>query len=777
MKVYYFVHLTGTDAGLSGIPRVVRNLGRELVLRADVELVPVCWSVERRAIVHAEQKLLHNFSRYGGPELDESGQSHEPIAPEAGDWLLVAEAPHLHSYDRDYPPILIDEPIGYARRFGIKVAVVLHDILPLTFPAVSDRERAFVDLLSGASRTDSDELQRLSFTGYAHALALADIVLPVSRTVGDALSEWLVRHGHRSQLLPAITPLLLPEEIFGVRRGIPGPQETENAPMRLISVGTVCAHKNQFSAMTAFQSLAERCPELDIRLDVIGTVTPDLAVAASLMAKRSKGRIILHGHLPDAAVRAMTKRARASVFVSLAEGYGLPVAESLWLGRPCLCSSIGSMAEIARGGGCLTVNPRSLDEIEAGFQTLVTDSGRYSELLREIAARRMKIWKQYAWEIVEKLQSFASSRADLAPLSESSEETVPSLEPGQVVAEADEDRGDEDRGDAVFMISASDWIVHRAFDASAGRPRSLYHASALRYDRLRDGVVEEDELFFGPYVPLPAGRYEFTFDGEIDGELRLAFTASTGEMKIAEVALTSFGKSIPIDVLESVERFEIVGKRTPSLSRLMLRGAFGELRDYRRSVSEEKPADQAQEAPDSRSTCTLDDDGRALTLPFVVPASKMRVHDAFRDGDSNRLRAGSAIAFDGAAHGNVDQANLFYGPYLKLQPGDYSFRIDGDLVGPIQLQLTQRFAQETLLETVVSSFAEPIRLRIDKAAEQFEIIAKKLPGTRALTLRSIEIARSPASVERLGAPPARERKPAASARKGKAWGLGSFFRR
>ena len=51
--------------------------------------------------------------------------------------------------------------------------------------------------------------------------------------------------------------------------------------------------------MAAFQRLIERRPDLDLRLNVVGLVAPDVAVAASQLAKRSKGRIVLHGLLAD----------------------------------------------------------------------------------------------------------------------------------------------------------------------------------------------------------------------------------------------------------------------------------------------------------------------------------------------------------------------------------------------------------------------------------------------------------------------------------------------
>ena len=36
MKIFYFIHVTGTDTGISGIPRVVKSLARELLALESV---------------------------------------------------------------------------------------------------------------------------------------------------------------------------------------------------------------------------------------------------------------------------------------------------------------------------------------------------------------------------------------------------------------------------------------------------------------------------------------------------------------------------------------------------------------------------------------------------------------------------------------------------------------------------------------------------------------------------------------------------------------------
>jgi glycosyltransferase involved in cell wall biosynthesis len=246
-----------------------------------------------------------------------------------------------------------------------------------------------------------------------------DVVLPVSQASGTNLADWLLTHGHPAERLPPIRPILLPEEVSGVARVAPRlvAAEAASSPIEFVTIGTVCAHKNQLSAMKAFIRLTTRRPDLDLRFHVIGTVMPDCAAPASLIAKRSAGRIQLHGHVPDAELGRFRSRARASVFVSLAEGYGLPVAESMWCGIPCLCSNDGSIGELARAGGCLTVDPRSLDEIELGFEALATDAARYGGLLKEIARRRMKRWSDYAAAVISEIAGHSLERAEIDPIS------------------------------------------------------------------------------------------------------------------------------------------------------------------------------------------------------------------------------------------------------------------------------------------------------------------------------------------------------------------------
>ncbi len=378
--------------------------------------------------------------------------------------------------------------------------------------------------------------------------------------------------------------------------------------------------------MSAFLRLIERRPELDIRLNMVGAVTPGLAVPVSLLAKRAKGRILLHGWLPDGQIRALIRRARATVFVSLAEGYGLPVAESLWYGKPCLCSGEGSMGEIARGGGCLTVNPGSLDEIEAGFETLATDAARYEELLGQIAARRMKTWKQYAGEIVEEFAALASGEPRASALAIDVDGPPEARHRGRRRALA---------RDAIFLVAASDLSVPADF-AAAGR-RRLASIEALRSATI--GIATETfsrtYCFSDRTFRFPAGAYAFSFEGEIEGELAVAFTGNSGRTKIGEASLDSFTRSVSIDLPEAVEKFEIVGMKTPGLKRLILRGAFAYLREHAPRTESEPfvGSTELQERPSAESSIP------ALEALYSNDDSRIQAVDDDGQDDAPALRS------------------------------------------------------------------------------------------------------------------------------------------
>jgi glycosyltransferase involved in cell wall biosynthesis len=77
-------------------------------------------------------------------------------------------------------------------------------------------------------------------------------------------------------------------------------------------------------------------------------------------------------YLPQQEMVTLLANARALIFPSLYEGFGLPVLEAMELGVPVLTSNTSSLPEVA-GDAALYVNPYNIEEISLGIHKLSID--------------------------------------------------------------------------------------------------------------------------------------------------------------------------------------------------------------------------------------------------------------------------------------------------------------------------------------------------------------------------------------------------------------------
>ena len=107
--------------------------------------------------------------------------------------------------------------------------------------------------------------------------------------------------------------------------------------------------------------------------------------------------------MDDARLRQLYVDSAFSIYPSLEEGFGLPVSESLWHRRPCLCSGFGALGELSVGGGCLTVDTSDWRQLRQGLDLLINDLHLRQYLQHQIAQRRPRLWRDVAlewWHII-----------------------------------------------------------------------------------------------------------------------------------------------------------------------------------------------------------------------------------------------------------------------------------------------------------------------------------------------------------------------------------------
>jgi glycosyltransferase involved in cell wall biosynthesis len=109
----------------------------------------------------------------------------------------------------------------------------------------------------------------------------------------------------------------------------------------------------------------------------------DGALAAALDARPN---VILLPYQAPSVLFALMADARALLFPSLAEGFGLPLAEAMMLGTATMTSDRGALAEVA-GGAALTVDPGDVDAMASAIRRLDRDDALVADLAERGRAR------------------------------------------------------------------------------------------------------------------------------------------------------------------------------------------------------------------------------------------------------------------------------------------------------------------------------------------------------------------------------------------------------
>ena len=95
----------------------------------------------------------------------------------------------------------------------------------------------------------------------------------------------------------------------------------------------------------------------------------------------SADRIRRYEYMPFSMLISLIRGAKATLFPSLYEGFGLPVLESMALGTAVLTSTGGSLPEVA-GDAAVSVDPYDVQAMTRGLQALDKDEGLRADLVQ-----------------------------------------------------------------------------------------------------------------------------------------------------------------------------------------------------------------------------------------------------------------------------------------------------------------------------------------------------------------------------------------------------------
>jgi glycosyltransferase involved in cell wall biosynthesis len=273
---------------------------------------------------------------------------------------------------------LYHEPAFMAYRFQGPTVVTVHDISwvrhPQTHPA--ERVREMNRIMPGVVR---DAAHLIVDSEFVRQEVMEHYGVPGDRVTTVLLG---VAPMFEPQAMPATQPVL---SRFNLRHG-----------EYLLAVGTLEPRKNLATVLAAYShlppSLRSRFPLVIAGMNGWGMET----LSGSLRHMVERGEVRLTGYVHQSELPALYNGAKAFVYPSLYEGFGLPPLEAMACGTPVIASNRASLPEVVGDAGIL-VEPLDDIAIATHLRAFIEDPilhRRHSVLGLQRA--RMFTWRQFA---------------------------------------------------------------------------------------------------------------------------------------------------------------------------------------------------------------------------------------------------------------------------------------------------------------------------------------------------------------------------------------------
>jgi glycosyltransferase involved in cell wall biosynthesis len=378
---------------LSGIQRVVSSIltyAEEWAAENDsYDIVPVVpeydmfrvFSVNFRKVL-AMIQLIEEGRDSGRPKINAAiealYQSRVEVFPRRGDMLIIAGAFWIYAH---YDLIM------RLRAKGVLFGLFVHDLIQIKYPEYVHKE---------ATQTFRRSL--------VDALEIADFVLTNSHFVAGEVAEFM---SARLGLSLPVTAVPLATELrlkpSGNHEAFPVNIRETLARDYVLCVGTIEVRKNHLLLVKIWEQLARELSGRLPDLVFVGKWGWDIAPLRSLLEKTNylNDRIRIVTNASDAALTELYRHCLMTAYVSFAEGFGLPVGESLAYGKPCVASRTTSLPEVGDRFARYIDPDDSAEGVET-FKALLGDRGTIERWSADILANyKPKTWRTFTREFLD----------------------------------------------------------------------------------------------------------------------------------------------------------------------------------------------------------------------------------------------------------------------------------------------------------------------------------------------------------------------------------------
>ncbi|MBU1118723.1 glycosyltransferase family 4 protein [Patescibacteria group bacterium] len=256
---------------------------------------------------------------------------------------------------------------------------VIHDVAYRFFPqSFKLRERFFHNL------------------GIKRALRISDQVIVDSKnTKNDLITLY---NYPEEKITPIYLGIKKNVQIFKLREKQEVLKKFGISDRFMLFVGNISPRKNLSKVIEAYKKLPK---DLGYQLVIVGARGYKADSEIKKNATENADIIILHA-VNSFEMEVIYRAASLLVFMSLYEGFGLPLLEAMACGTPVLTSNVSSMPEVAKDAALYVEDPNDSSEISLKMQYILRDKKLQSKLISN-GYKRVKdfSWKKCAHEATQ----------------------------------------------------------------------------------------------------------------------------------------------------------------------------------------------------------------------------------------------------------------------------------------------------------------------------------------------------------------------------------------
>jgi len=369
LRIVYDVSALTKNKRVTGIPRVTRTVGHDLV---------------KLAAEYGHEIIFCNFLGDGFYEAefapDDPASIHgfrltkRPVDFRSGDRMVIS----------DFTPVLFQQEFPYVQKVkqqGVHLTVVIYDLLPILNP----------------QWTEPNYIMHYA-NWWFHVLVVADRLVTISGKVADDLRTLVaVSRPPSRSAARRIDLAYFGLGCDGLRRepGVPQTNASKRdgaAGPKFLAIGGGWERRKNLEDLVAAVAILRR-EGIDASLTITGQGWKENPLSRHLDDPFWKDRLSLPGHVSDEVLLGLLGEADALVSASLDEGFGLPLVEAGHAGVPVILRDLAVHREAAGDEGLY---------FDVGGPEVIAESLRYfsgltrDEQLAYVPKKNLRTWEHSA---------------------------------------------------------------------------------------------------------------------------------------------------------------------------------------------------------------------------------------------------------------------------------------------------------------------------------------------------------------------------------------------